>query len=177
MKCTLYQCLASRSTVSSEYTDIRNIINRNAIQTDGYRVLYDIMAKIHPMLNPDAKFDEPRSENYSDIHEYYLFLTSYFMHEQYLGRIYKPREKINKFLQNMDPSYAVAIDKIRTRMKSWSVNDPSVLDDLEMDNLPILVDEYMEEAGTTPVIHRFERKTDGRRDSKEDKSRTVMLAR
>jgi hypothetical protein len=44
MKCTLYHFLAQYSIISAEYTDLRNIINRNAVTTDGYRVLYDIMA-------------------------------------------------------------------------------------------------------------------------------------
>ena len=169
MKNTLYQFLAQRTTIPPEYTDIRNIVNRNAVQTDGYRVLYDIMARIHPKLNPDNKFDAPKSADYSDIHEYSLFLTSYFMHEKYLGRNYTPREQANKFINGMDAQYKFAIGKLRGRMKLWSTTDPNIPEGLEMDNLPNMVDEYMEEDDTTPVIHRFERK--GGRHDKDDKPR------
>jgi hypothetical protein len=174
MKTTLYHLLAQRSIIPSEYTDIRNIINRNAIQTDGYRVLYDIMKKIHPKLNPDSKFDAPKSADYSDIHEYSLYLTSYFMHEKYLGRAYTPREQVNKFINGLDPTYQVAISKLKGRMITWSQNDPCIPEGLELDNLPILVDEYMEEENGVPVIHRFEHKKGNNRAYREptaDKSR------
>jgi len=91
MKCTLYHFLAQRTIITVEYTDIRNIINRNAMTTDGYRVLYDIMARIHPALNTDNIFTAPRVTDYSDIHEYYTYLDSYLMHEKYAGRVYHPR--------------------------------------------------------------------------------------
>jgi hypothetical protein len=69
MKCTLYHFLAQRSIITMEYTDLRNIINRNAMTTDGYRVLYDIMARIHPALNTDNTFTAPRVGDYGNIHE------------------------------------------------------------------------------------------------------------
>jgi hypothetical protein len=50
MKCTLYHFLAQRTIITTEFTDLQNIINRNAMTTDGYRVLYDIKARIHPLL-------------------------------------------------------------------------------------------------------------------------------
>lgn len=61
MKCTLYHFLAQRSTISIDQSDLRNIINRQALTTDGYRALYDIMQRVHPALNSDAKFVVPQS--------------------------------------------------------------------------------------------------------------------
>jgi hypothetical protein len=61
--------------------------------TDGYRVLYDIMARIHPAPNTDNLFTAPRVSDYSDIHEYYTYLDSYLMHEKYSGRVYQPRKQ------------------------------------------------------------------------------------
>ena len=70
MKCTVYHGLAQCTIITAEYTDIHNINNRNAMTTDGYRVLYDIMARIHPALNTDNIFTARRVSDYSDIHEY-----------------------------------------------------------------------------------------------------------
>ena len=60
MKCSLYHFLAQRSIISIDHTDLRNIINRQALTTDGYRVLYDIMQCLHPALNTDATFALPQ---------------------------------------------------------------------------------------------------------------------
>jgi len=155
MKTSLYHFLSQRQIITADYTDLRNIINRNALTTDGYRVLYDIMARIHPRLDPDATFDAPTSKDYADIHEYYLYVTAYFMHEQYSGRIYKPRQKVNIFIKGLDPTYEVAISKVRSHMENWQVNDPIVPDNLQFDNLPNKIEKYMEESGGKPVIHRF----------------------
>jgi hypothetical protein len=70
IKCTLYHFLAQYTIIPTEYTDLHNIINWNDVTTDGYRVLYDIMARIHPALNTDNTFTAPMINNYSDIHEY-----------------------------------------------------------------------------------------------------------
>jgi len=56
MKCTVYHFLAQRTIITPDYTDLRNIINRQAISTDGYQVLYDIMQRVHPKLNTDVTF-------------------------------------------------------------------------------------------------------------------------
>jgi hypothetical protein len=117
MKCTLYHFLAQRTIITMEYMDIHNIINRNAMTTDGYRVLYDIMARIHPALNTDNLFTAPRVSDYSDIHEYYTYLDSYLMHEKYSGRVYQPREQLNRFLSGLDATYAPAIARIRNQLE------------------------------------------------------------
>jgi hypothetical protein len=162
MKCTLYHFLAQRTIITSEYTDLRNIVNRHALTTDGYRVLYDIMERIHPALDPDAIFQPPQSSNYSDIHEYYNYLTSYFMHEEFAGRIYKPREQLNKFLLGLDPSYQPAISRIRRQMDNWSASDDTIPDVLTLSNLPNLIEKYLDEEGGHPVINRLDRRNDRR---------------
>ena len=169
MKSTLYHFLAQRHIIPPEYNDLRNIINRNALQTDGYRVLYDIMERIHPRLDPDATFDAPISKDYADIHEYYLYVTAYFMHEEYSGRPYTTRQKINKFIKGLDRTYEYAISKVRGHLESWQVSDPIVPDNLKFENLPNKIDKYMEEVGGLPVIHRFERRGVARKD-KTDKT-------
>jgi hypothetical protein len=169
MKCTLYHFLAQRTIITVEYTDIRNIINRNAMTTDGYRVLYDIMARIHPALNTDNIFTAPRVTDYSDIHEYYTYLDSYLMHEKYAGRVYHPREQLNRFLSGLDATYAPAIARIRNQLDNWNGSDNSVPENLQLANLPVLVDQYMEDQddGAAAVVRYVSK---GHHRSKIDKS-------
>ena len=169
MKTTLYHFLAQRHIIPPEYNDLRNIINRNALQTDGYRVLYDIMERIHPRLDPDATFDAPNSKDYADIHEYYLYITAYFMHEEYSGR-----QKINKFLKGLAGTYEYAISKVRGHLESWKVSDPIVPDHLKFKNLPNKIDKYMEDVGGgVPTMHRFERRGATRNEKTDKKDHHV----
>ena len=174
MKNTLYLWLAQRTIIGAEHTDLRNIINRHAIRTDGYLVLYEIMERIHPALAPDVVFSAPQSSDYSDIHEYYTYLTSYHMHEQFAGRYYKPREQVNHFLNGLDPSYKPAIKRIRSQMDSWKLNDPVVPDNLILANLPNLVDRYMEEDGGTAIVRRTEKEQLDTKPKSEDAGRNYV---
>jgi hypothetical protein len=59
MKGPLYQLPQSPDIVPMTYEDIRGIITKNGAWGDGYRMLYEIMSRIHPILNPDAQtYDE-----------------------------------------------------------------------------------------------------------------------
>jgi hypothetical protein len=159
MKSTLYQFLAQRTIIMPENTDLRNIVKRHALQTDGYQVLYKIMQRIHPMLDPDSILSPPESKDYSDVHEYYHFFDSYLMHEKHSGRHYTAREKVNLFIRGLDPiTYNSAITRIRQQMDSWQPNDQEGPDLLKLPKLPNLVEKYTEDAGSTAVIHRFERR-------------------
>jgi hypothetical protein len=156
MKCTLYHFLAQRSIISPDQSDLHNIINRQAITTDGYRVLYDIMQRVHPALNSDAKFTIPLSSQYNDVHEYYSQFQSYIMHEKFAGRLYKPREQLVRFLEGLDMSYAPAVNHIRMQLDNWNAEDHQTPENLQLANLPNLIELYMEESGpTNAVIRRF----------------------
>jgi hypothetical protein len=178
MKCTLYHFLAQRSIITMEYTDLRNIINRNAMTTDGYRVLYDIMARIHPALNTDNTFTAPRVGDYSNIHEYYTYFDSYLLHEQYSGRKYTPREQLNRFLCGLDASYAPAITRIRHQLDNWNAKDNSVPENLQLTNLPVLVDQYMDDQGDDAgaIIRRLSKgshRNKPDRNNNDDKNHTA----
>ena len=151
MAFSLYQLLAQTSIISGDYTDLRNIINRHAGSQDGYRILYDIMERVHPRLDPDATFPLPQSIETTDIHEYYQQVDSYFMHERFAGRNYKPREQLNIFLRGLDSSYVSAINRIRRNMDTWDPNDSDVPAILDLSSLPNTIEKYMEEDGA-PVI-------------------------
>jgi len=156
MKNSIYQYLAQTSIISIDHYDIRNIINRNALYTDGYRVLYDIMARIHPALDPDATFSVPVATDYADIHEYYLYVDSYIMHEQFSGRQYSPRERLNIFLRGLGDQYHAAIARARQLMDGRHANDNTVPEILELPNLPNLIEKYMEEHGGKPTVRRIQ---------------------
>jgi hypothetical protein len=155
MKSTLYHFLAQLTIIGTEHTDLRNIVNRHAVSTDGYHVLHEIMQRIHPALDPDVLFTAPHCSDYSDIHEYYTYLTPFIMHEGFAGRHYNPREQVNHFLRGLDQSYHPAIKRIRNQMDSWKPSDPNVPDTLILANLPNNVEKYMEEDGKQAAIRRI----------------------
>jgi hypothetical protein len=83
------------------------------------------------------------------------------MHEKYSGRNYSEREQINQFLAGLDSSYEYAIKRVKGLMDSWDISDTKVPDNLKKENLPLKIDQYMEEDGGKPVIHRIEKKNGG----------------
>jgi len=158
MKTVLYHFLAQRTIIGIEHTDLRNIVNRHAVVTDGYHVLYEIMERIHPALDPDVIFTAPQCKNYSNIHEYYTYMSSFIMHETLAGRNYSPREQLNYFLRGLDSSYAAAIKRIRGQMDGWKRSDPTVPDNLVLANLPNLIEKYLEDDetdGSHAIIRRI----------------------
>jgi hypothetical protein len=112
------------------------------------------MARIHPALNTNNTFTAPTINNYSDIHEYYTYLDSFLMHEKFSGRHYKPREKLNYFLNGLNSTYAPAIARIRNQFDNWDPKDTSLPENLQLANLPNLIEKYMEEQGDGAVIRR-----------------------
>jgi hypothetical protein len=162
MKCTLYHFLTQKHIIPYEYTDLRNIINRHALNTDGYQVLYDIMEWIHPYLDLDTTFSVPNSADYGDIHEYYNYTDSYFMHEGFAGRQYSPRERVNIFIRGLDPTYSKAANRLRALMDNWELHDEHGPENLRFSKLPNLVEKYMGIEGDNPVIHRIQHKGEKR---------------
>lgn len=152
---SLYQLLALPETVSSDHTEVRNIIHRHSGNTDGYSTLYGIMERIHPLLNPDAKLETPDTTNCSDIHDYANQMDSYFLHAKMKdGRQFTPRMQVNMFIDGMDPTYAPAIRQIRQQMRSWKKGDLVPPDDLVITELPRTVERIMneEEELDKPII-------------------------
>lgn len=120
------------------------------------------MERIHPALDTDVIFKLPQSANYSDIHEYYTYMTSWIMHEQFAGRHYKPREQLKYFLEGLEASYAPAVARIRRQLDGWSTSNPTVPENLALEKLPNLIEKYLEEepgavirrVGGKPATHR-----------------------
>jgi hypothetical protein len=91
MAIALYQLLNHIDTIPTEHTEVRNIIQRHASNADGYSALYEIMERIHPLLNPDAKLQAPLSINSTDIHDYYNQVDSYLLHNSLEEVYFTPR--------------------------------------------------------------------------------------
>ncbi len=90
MSLALYQLLDQDDMIPRECTKIVNIIKKHAFHTNGYAALYDIMAQIHPLLNPDVPFPTPNSSNCANIHEYYSQVESYFLLSQLEHNYFTP---------------------------------------------------------------------------------------
>jgi len=147
----LYQLLQLPDTIPSEHTEVRNILNRHASTTDGYSALYEIMERIHPHLNPDAKLSPPLSVNCSDIHEYYNQLDTYFLHNSFENVVFNPRRQVNIFLEGLDKSYAPAILQIKQLLRAWREDDPPP-EDLRLHSLPRTVENIMQEQDNIATI-------------------------
>jgi hypothetical protein len=153
MATALYQLLNLSDTIPHEHTEVRNIIQRHAFNTDGYSALYEIMAQIHPLLNPDAKLQPPQSINCTDIHEYYNQLDSYFLHSRLKHSLmFTPRQQVNQFLDGLDSSYTPAIRQIRQHMMMWRNEQHEPPEDLLITSLVSTVECIMQEEAGMPII-------------------------
>jgi len=160
---TLYQKLQSPDVIPVEYTAMRNIINRFAEKNDGYEVLYAMLENVHPALQKDAVMCPPKSsECGDDIHVYAQKFDAWIRYETYANRPYSPREQINKFVNELSPTFAPAISRVRRLLDAWNPWDLVVPEVLKITALPNTIERFMhEEAGTgTPYIRAV---NDGRK--------------
>jgi hypothetical protein len=78
------------------------------------------------------------------------------MHEKFAGRLYKPREQLLRFIEGLDTSFAPAISRIRIQLDNWNTETVQPPENLQLANLPNLIEQYMEDNGATDaVIRRF----------------------
>jgi hypothetical protein len=146
---TLYQKLQNPEVIPTEYTAMRNIINRFAEKNDGYEVLYAMLELVHPALHKDAVMSPPKSsECGDDIHLYAQKFDAWLRYETYANRPYTPREQINKFVNELSPTFAPAITRVRRLLDAWNPWDLVVPEVLKITALPNTIDRFMtEEAG------------------------------
>lgn len=162
---SLYQLLALPDTIPLEHTEIRNIIHRHASNTDGYSALYEIMERIHPILNPDAKLSAPLSINCTDIHDYYNQFDSYILHNTLEHVQFSERRKVNIFLEGLDSSYAPAISQMRQQLRTWREDDVTPPTELCTTALARTVERIMQEETNFPVIRAITKTTPHARPS------------
>jgi hypothetical protein len=137
MASTLYQKLQSTDVIPMEYTSIRNIVNRLAEANDGYKVLYAMLELVHPALQRDAVMLPPRSKDCDDdIHLYTLKFDAWLRYETYANRPYSPREQVNKFINELSPTFAPAISRVRHLLDTWNPYDNTTQEVLKITALP-----------------------------------------
>jgi hypothetical protein len=154
----LYQLLILTDTIPSEYTDIRNILHRQASNTDGYSSLYEIMECIHLLLNADAKLNAPLSIKCTDIHGYINLLDSFFLHNRLEGIHFMARRQVNIFLNGLDSSYSSAISQIKQQMRStWRDDDNSPPLDLTITSIARTIEQIMQEDGEPTIVQALAR--------------------
>jgi len=156
MGSTLYQKLQSIEVIPMEYTSIRNIINRFAEDNDGYKVLYAMLELVHPALQRDAVMSPPRSADCDDdIHLYAQKFDAWLRYETYANRPYSTREQVNKFINELSPSFAPAISRVRRLLDAWNPFDVVTPEVLKITALPNTIERFMsEEMGQNTSIVR-----------------------
>lgn len=129
-------------------------------------------------LDPDAKFEIPHIKDYADVHEYYLHVDAYYMHEKYSGRMYTQRQQLNTFLDGLGAEYKVAVSRVKHLMDGWPVVATTVPDNLKLDKLPQLVDKYMTDEGKA-IIRRaqFRREKENSKYEKYTKEEPQLALR
>jgi phage FluMu protein Com len=154
----LYQLLILTDTITTEYTELRNILHRHASNTDGYSSLYEITERIHPLLNADAKLNAPLSINCTDIYDYINLLDSYFLHNRLEGIQFTARRQVNIFLNGLDSSYAAAISQIKQQMRSsWHEDDNTPPPDLTITSIARTIEQIMQDDTDQAVVRALAR--------------------
>jgi len=168
MSNALYQLLLLPDTVPYEYTEVRNIIHRNATTSDGYVTVYEILEQIHPVLNQDAKLRQPTTLTCTDIHEYYRQYDSYLLHNRLMGVEFNTRRKVNLFIEGLDSTYDFAINRLQQHMMTWRRDDPNPPDALQIPALARTVEKIMQESGNQPTVRAMNKQTTPRPNYQKD---------
>jgi hypothetical protein len=152
MASTLYQKLQSTDIIPMEYTSIRNIVNRFAEANNGYKVLYAMLELVHPALQTDVVMLPPKSKDCDDdIHLYAQKFDAWHRYETYANRPYSPREQVNKFIDELSPTFAPAISQVRRLLGACNPFDITVPEVLKITAFLNTIECFMsEELGHHP---------------------------
>jgi hypothetical protein len=147
MGCTLYQKLLDTDVVPLEHRAIRNMIDAEAEENDGYRVLYSMLQLVHPQLQVDKVMRPPRSADCDeDIHSYAQKFNAWYNFETYAGRVYPIQTLINHFLEGLSSLYKPAIDRVRQMLDNVEEYSSTVPYKITIPQLPNTMERFMEDA-------------------------------
>jgi hypothetical protein len=145
MSIALYQLLSHPETIAED-SDIQDIVTRHAVTADGYSCLYEIMERIHPVLNKNAKLDAPTyTPNCTSIHDYFNQFESYLLYNSLDHVCFTPRRQVQIFLAGLDHNFEPAIRYIRMLLWTWNEDEPSPPNELRISALPTSVEIVMAE--------------------------------
>ena len=116
MASSLFDKLLAPTVIPFEYTNARNAINRYTKQHDGYQVLRALIKEVHPGLRRNALISPPTSIDCDDIYDY---ATQFLMFEILKGRLYNPRDQMNKFFGGLDMTYEPALQRLQPVIDTW----------------------------------------------------------
>ena len=96
-----------------------------------------------PRLKKDPEFPEPQAEDFNTIHEYADQFNAYLIFEELSDPpcSYSQRAQVKKFIKNLGPAYATAVERIELTMDSWKDSEPAPLT-LQLHFLPKTVENY-----------------------------------
>jgi hypothetical protein len=97
MKGPLYQLLQSSDILPMVFEDIQGMITKSGAWGDGYCTLYEIMSRIHPILNPGVKLPPPHSRSRA--------LDSSSTNPSYYYNIMYQLKNSNAWCDNIQPAW------------------------------------------------------------------------
>ena len=151
MATTIYQKMQDSDCVSRTFTEAQHFIKQFASNSDGYKVLSQLLRLVHPVLNPSQVMPQvPRLSDTKDIFVYADHMRNYILLQRIQQRAYDDKEQSFLFLQYVDTiEYDTAKSRavqeiISQTYRNAPIQDPNLL----IDSLPITLQQYR--SVTTP---------------------------
>jgi hypothetical protein len=113
---------------------------------------------VHPALLTDAVMLPPKSQDcHDDIHLYARKFDAWLQYESYANQPYSLREQVNKFINELSPTFAPAISRVQRLLDAWNPFDVTVPEVLKITALPNTIERFMnEETGQNTIyIHKL----------------------
>lgn len=102
----IYQKLQDENTRDFTYDELQNCLDQNAVTSDGYDVLQELLRRAHPKLY-EVKYEINMSKLSQCDHNLFKYnkrTQQYFSAEAIKNRHYTEKEKASHYLQNIDDS-------------------------------------------------------------------------
>ena len=180
MMLTIFQKLQREECMSVDYVEGRNYINQYSTNSDGYKVLYQLLRLVHPfLLNNGTLYNTPFLSHTGNLFKYADQLRNYILVQQIQKRIYTEKEKSEMFIQNIDDdSYKHTRAKCLAELEMSLSPDGIQVNksDLRFENLPTTLQQYhdalsMDTSATYPVV-RAMKKNPRSREKQYTKTKT-----
>ena len=104
MTTALFQKLQDDNTRDATYHTLENCLQQYSTTSDGYKVLYELLRRVHPKLHDGHPVHTIPKLSECDYNLYTLSrnMRNYFEQEDIKGRHYSEKEKAKMFLANID---------------------------------------------------------------------------
>ena len=104
MAMAIYQKLQDENTRDATYKTLENCMELSSATSDGFRVLRELLRKVHPQLKKKEKIhDIPwLSQCDYDLYKLGKHLSMYFDQQEMKGRLHNAKEKAQLYLERLD---------------------------------------------------------------------------